>query len=907
MGAQASAAAAPSETVAKAVLEESLGKMSGEAVAQAASQGDVPEVKRLLSSTPSGSKSGPTRRVLLGALAILLPVGALVAWSGINSSNAVDTLVSNVDNSLWEADLAVRRRLYPDHALHDPAAPAPPSEISPWAEYVERAPSAAAATVIGIPQGPSQLLKRVTKFRERVERGALASTEDEADLSAAVKFWDGYWQEKYSPLLRWLHSPANESPLDFMTAEAAAEKGVSESWAARKAFRENTQAAVDKHFHFYEKLKDAVAGTPLADSLTHFTDRHTELALASLPGPLPAISKYFDPAFPSVSKSGGSAGAVAALKLAREGKVREVKPILAGSLAEPAGSMHSRAFLCGPLAEFCGTEVITDAKAKIIRDIWDRQGYAFFREEGMQVLNTVHSGGPVAIAPETGLIFLTSVDDGEASVFGGSHDYVSLDDVNAPSAEKMVAKAIRDSLAENSSASKVVIPVGTFFTQDLDRHWTNGHASLLVVDRTRNTAQYFDPHGRVTGPRATHAEAIDGRIRMVFQDPEVIEALQGQRLEVDSIRGSANIAKRFSNAYGPQALVGMIAGGHEGSCQLWSLWFAHVLAQFPGMSASEALAAGVDSILVNEDVDPGTRAAVAGAPGSQKLSVSQRVRVGDAMNRFLHKFGTQVMSLMPEGELQALRERVLGVGDVSRSDSLLSLYEEMVRIGAWRDAAPVKVSERARWMKSLLSAIDGDESADALKPFVRDLLPDGESADLAAEARGLQRSVKIVLNKARSDVKPSTFGRPEPSPSDLRSQAADALRLLARLPKTNDPSTFARLWRLRQGFLSPRYVSAASQEAFGSREPPSGKVLQFLQATEFLEDLHGQGVDVSGLGDDGEADPDRAGVGTGAGMAGTSKTGAQGLLQRVARKAADLLWDRGSDSYRGEVATGSFL
>ena len=142
---------------------------------------------------------------------------------------------------------------------------------------------------------------------------------------------------------------------------------------------------------------------------------------------------------------------------------------------------------------------------------------------------------------------------------------------------------------------------------------------------------------------------------VLFNSEEVKAANDGATTTVlASVNDTASIVYKFTAlTLGPQMWQNVRgSSSHEGSCVLWSLWFSHMVAQFATKSLSSALNAGVRSILENDDVDAGLVSKVFREHGTDRFYRGDFVRIGDAMTRFIHRFATQLMSMMPEQALQ---------------------------------------------------------------------------------------------------------------------------------------------------------------------------------------------------------------------------------------------------------------
>ena len=887
-----------SAEVAQHVLAAELGPSQAERIVAAGEAGAAARVRSLVDS------SAPSRRkVILGALAALLP---LAAWHGIgpSSGTSVSSLAPDVVAPTYEADQAVRHRMYPRWAVAQEPGPV---TVMPWAPYVETLAthSAASASTFGIPETPSRLVKRITRYRRDILQGRSPSPEETADLARAVRFWDQYWVEKEMPWMRWVRSPLNTSPVDPMSAEDAATHGVQEAKRAREAFLNSVRQGEEQHFAFFEQLKDAVSGTPLADALPHFSDRRTEVMLATLPGPLPTVARFMTPFLPPVTHTPGaavSAAATAANSIAREGHARPMKPFVSAPVGDTGLTGPRGGYLCGPLAEVCGTGPVSDTKAALVRKAWDTHVYDIMQRPAFKLLHEIHEDSPVYISPEAGLLMVLGHGEG-----GALQTSAVLDDDptgNVVSGEKYLASILSQAMAREEQPSKIVVSVGRFTRVHGSSRLTDGHALLLVLDLERAAVQLFDPHGQTSEGLRAGVESVHATLEKLFESAPVVEALQGQQLHVATVLQSEEIAKNFRDRAGPQRLHNALSTGHEGSCQLWALWFAHALAQFPDMAPVNALDAATESVLWHDDVDSESRASVKGAPGSLPPSPSQQVRVADALHRGIQTFGTQLLSLMPDTVLQgvsaAMGARLRMAAD-THAEALLKMYADRVHAGEWKDGAPADPEQRVRWlaaayrqlegvsMGSRLPAADLKREVQTARPLLRALFGFWGQTGLLQKIRAFRHDVGTLLGLTDAGVKPSSFNTQEEAPVDVAALADAAMRVLKRFPRTDDPSTLHRLLRLRMGFLTPRYVADASEEAFGTRKAPPGDVLRFLQATEFLEGLQDlQDYVQRGEPTELHADPTPS------------------LWRRMATRATDFIWDRGSDSYRNEVATGSF-
>jgi hypothetical protein len=814
-------------------LARALGRiLPGSAMAalqRAAANGDAGALRDAMEPAIAQAPAGSRRRKLLAGALALLTGGAALA--GLRLRTMVMTRAN-------ETQYQRQERLFPTSRIGQaaPYNPATAAAATPpdWETYVARlGPSAASATTVGVPEAPSDLLRRVQDFKaSRMDLDNLdLYFAREANLRAAVAFWNSYWAEKYAPLLRWVRSDANKSVLDTMTAAEAEAKGQGQLYRARKRVVHQTDRAIRRHFAFFDKLKQAVEGTSLQGSLAAYTDRATEWELAKLEKGIPSRTAYLHPDFPPVNdpseafperEPSFTAGADAdpflaaphatlAARHAKAGALREVVTMV-GADAAPLPSHWRQGILpCGPLAEFCHQEDATDSGSAAVRAAWDARLYqeGDFMQQGCAVLAALHGNGPVHIVQRNHLTFVG--DDFMVSDSQGS----SLD-FTPGSTVDFLAKELRAAVAAPAAGkppvTKVVFPM-----------LVPGHAEAMVVDLATHDVTVFDPHGRLLldarDPTGDMMKAFETHLRRLLEDPLVVEATGGTPLRVHDLSGrAAEIVSKFgllpdaSGMMGPQSLQGERGtSSHEGSCVLWSLWFAHLVAQYPTLSLDRALETGVRGILENADVDDRLLAKVFDASGwGPTLTGAEQVRIGDVMTRFIHKFATQLMSLMPEEELR------------------LRFARSLTRAKLW-----------------------------AVPP----LPPKGEASTFATG---------------------DTLGG---GPKDVRQRARDILRTLA--PPAGAAVTepnLHRLWRLRQGLRSPRYVDAAATEAFGpfhaGREE---QVLRFLDATRFLDKMHEQGADLGPT-------------------LSSSPGGLTGWLHRTWGAVAG----RSSDSYRGEVPTGTF-
>ena len=780
-------------------------------LSQAAQNGDRKTVHKVLDPPLEASPEGSwRRRLLLLAVSVLLGRLAATATGPVMYTRpAVETLYGK------------QERLFPTSHIGQ-AAPFDPTTAAPtdWATYVaELGPSAASATTVGVPEAPGDLLRRLEEFKA-TGRGRVD------DLRAAVRFWNSYWAEKYAPLLRWVRRDA--PALDHGSEADAAAQGRLELFRARKRVQQRTDRAIRKHFAFFDRLKRAVQGTPLQELLSAYSDRATEWELAKLETGIPARTAYLDPAFPPVNDpseflpSGGPYGAEVeafnpflaaphATLAARHAKAGVVGDVI-GTVAAGAGSVastvdrdaHLRVGIlpCGPAAEYCtGAGDMTDATAAAIRAVWDSKFYTAltFAGEATGALAAYHSarGSPVAIVADDALQY---VNGRFSALFSTPVDLVA----------KHLRRAPR-------GTTKVVFDMGVFGTD-------YGHAEVMVVDLVKHDVVVFDPHGQLmldtVDTTGRQTRRFEDALREVMDDPAVVAASGGAPLRVHNLSGRAlDIVSRFGqlHRWGPQGWQTRGVTSHEDSCQLWSLWFTHVVARYPAMGLGRALETGVRGILENADVDDHLLAKVFSRRGLQRLTKAEKVRVGDAMTRFIHRFATQLMSLMPHHTLNRLAQHaaiVMQGGETS---------------GFWQDMPPLS-----------------------------------EASTFATGDTG--------------------------APQDARQRVRDILATLA--PPAGAAVTepnLHRLWRLRQGLRSPRYVDAAATEAFGpfhaGREE---QVLRFLDATRFLDKMHAQGADL-----------------------GPTLSSSPGGLTGMLHRAWDAVAGRSpsstsGDSYRGEVATGTF-
>jgi hypothetical protein len=794
------------------------------ALTRAVHDGDQAGIEQALQPEIARVAEGSRRQQLLSWALVLLLGSAAYAIASIPPTR--------------ESQTRTQERLFPTAHIGQPAPfnplTAPPPD---WAAYVARlGPSAASATTVGVPETPTHLLRRLQEY-QATGRG------DERDLGAAVAFWNAYWADKYAPLLRWVRSAANRSVLDTMTEAEADKQGRGQLFRARRRVVQTTDRAIQRHFAFFDGLKRAVQGTPLQAALTAYSDRATEWELARVEKGVPGRAAYLDPAFPPVNDpsealpaaAGGSAGAGAdadadadagpaaadpflaaaphatlAARHAKAGALHEVGPMAAGSHAPAYPHLRESALLCGGLAEYCSDMGMTDAKAAAIRAIWDTQAYAsaVFGQNAAAVLQAIHMDSPVHIVAE-----MLPFDNGSFSALGGTP-------------AEMVARELRagrrghDGRAKD--ATKVVVSLG------VSAHGF-GHAEVLVVDLVNRDVRVFDPHGRLlldaVDPSGRAVAGFQAALQQLVQDPLVVAATGGEPLHVPDVKAAAlDMVSRFAQMArlnhvapppGPQGLQGQRGTSfHEGSCQLWSLWFTHLVAQYPTLTLDRVLATGVRSILENADVSDDLVAKVLEpAGGPALLTPAERVRVGDVMTRFIHRFTTQLMSFMPMHMLE------------------------------WHHSSAVAAFARV---------LAGS----------RPTVAPGEASTFATG-------------------RVATAGRPK----DNRQRVRDILATLA--PPAGAAVTepnLHRLWRLRQGLRSPRYVDAAATEAFGpfhaGREE---QVLRFLDATRFLDKMHEQGADLGPT-------------------LSSSPGGLTGWLHRTWGAVAG----RSSDSYRGEVPTGTF-
>jgi hypothetical protein len=791
------------------------------ALQRAAANGDAEALRDAMEPAIAQAPAGSRRRKLLAGALALLTGGAALA--GLRLRTMVMTRAN-------ETQYQRQERLFPTSRIgqaapYNPATAAAAATPPDWETYVARlGPSAASATTVGVPEAPSDLLRRVQDFKaSRMDLDNLdLYFAREANLRAAVAFWNSYWAEKYAPLLRWVRSDANKSVLDTMTAAEAEARGQGQLYRARKRVVHQTDRAIRRHFAFFDKLKQAVQGTSLQGSLSAYTDRATEWELAKLEKGIPSRTAYLHPDFPPVNdpsealperRPSDPAGAGAdpflasphatlAARHAKAGALNDVGTMVEAGAASLPTHWRQGILPCGPLAEFCSAGDLTDSKVAAIREIWDDRFYAsgLFGKYSRRVLRDIHGSVPVRICQQI-LDF-----DG--------HDLGMTVPWESP--VEMVAEELRDAVAAASfgetPVTKVVFPLSV-----------PGHAEAMVVDLATHDVTVFDPHGRLLldekDASGEMVRTFEAAIRGLLEDPLVVAATGGTPLRVHDLRGRAadivagfGILPRWDRLLGPQVLQNARGtSSHEGSCQLWSLWFTHLVAQYPTLSLDRALETGVRGILENADVDDSVLAKVFDASGwGSTLTEAEQVRVGDVMTRFIHKFATQLMSLMPEDNLR----------------------QDYARMLLWW-GSPAALREASTFAS-------GDASGGA--------------------------------------------------PKDVRQRARDILRTLA--PPAGAAVTepnLHRLWRLRQGLRSPRYVDAAAAEAFGpfhaGREE---QVLQFLDSTRFLDKMHAQGAD---LGPTLASAPD----------------GMMGVLHRAWDAVAGRSPSSASgDSYRGEVATGTF-
>ena len=695
------------------------------------------------------------------ALAVAVPLVAL----GTNIT--VPARAPDVDTAKYVSRRAELDRMYPPWTLVEETSPWIPRDArrdagiprGAWSDdFAVEWPSAATASSVGVPESPSSLLKRLTRLREREAAGpggpagpsSVQSEEELADLERAVQFWDQYWVEKMTPLLRWVRSPQHHSPLDSMSADTAAASGVSDAWAARRAYVRRLREGVAAHFAFFERLKDAVAGTPLQSLLAHFSDRGTEWALAGLPGPTPSAARYLDPALPS-ERPRQRGAAVASMAREHAGVTRaDSRPIAGGLTASHAAPV---AFLCGSGVDVCAPSPPTDSMVRDMRAVWENQGYAShaFARNALKVLGDVHAGEPA--------VFLSQ-----------EEFYIHFHSRKPPKLgmprtvfEKEMDKAWARATTAGVPLEKVVFHC--IRSDDVKPLFL--HAVALVVDLRRDEIRLFDPHGALLSYYDRQKASVDAALTSYFENPTLRPAFRGHSVAVRSTVASRDVAAFVQEASGPQMLQAMADTGHEGSCNLWTLWVMHMAAQLPTASLQRALKAGLVSIFHNADVDLSTRGRLLGRghtepprdPGS-RVSLQARHRAAVVLYKFIHSFAMQTMSLM--------------------------------------------------------------------KPY--------EVNSIAIDAGYLPHPTQGRVG--------STLYRPEEPLNNPRAQAEAALALLSRVPRTGDASTLHRLWRLRQGFLTPKYVADASEEAFGVRHAPPDRVLRFLRATEFLEEMVEAGEDL---------------------------------------------------------------
>lgn len=554
--------------------------------------------------------------------------------------------------------------------------------------------SAGMATDAGIPESPLQLLDRLARFRGKDLHGPEAQ-----DLAEAVVFWNQYWLEKYQFVLRHQYHRARQN---------LKQSGLKSMNQQHKQFLE-AEEAIRAHLVFYENLKEVIRGGPLEALLPAFSSPAQERQVAALQQhTLPARARYLDPHFPKVvTATSGDGRGMQSRHVARVTEVSEaagtpklsqssspglqlLAPIHGPSLQTLLGthvehpfahSSHNKALLCGEGRLYCTSDPLAgpvpgdDAKKGLIQAVWDYREYA---RSDFQKLALLHVLAPMHEGPHKPVVYVA---------FGNVYASKRM---GAPfkvqhTARRDMAAAIRSAIHKYGTPETVRKVVLT--TALIPGGGQSNHAGLVVLDVPSHRAQYLDPWGLLAGDLSPLANTF---FRAFFEHEDTVRAIGRYDFVVDP---SETVDLAFRHHWGPQVLQNsgsnLVLKGHDGTCVLWSLWLAHAIGAYtpaltsasyasgaeedPTLSTARLLNKAITAIMETEDLDPVTIAelqrhkllrntqvktheslyAHAGKVSNTTVTPGAIESAAIAFERFVYRFGSQLMSLIPTEDLQA--------------------------------------------------------------------------------------------------------------------------------------------------------------------------------------------------------------------------------------------------------------
>jgi len=119
------------------------------------------------------------------------------------------------------------------------------------------------------------------------------------------------------------------------------------------------------------------------------------------------------------------------------------------------------------------------------------------------------------------------------------------------------------------------------------------HNNFLIIDPVRSTVEHFEPHGVFGGSfdnsqrtRLKIEKAVKSLARLLFPSYEFIQPIE--------------ICPNFTgkNGYGFQAMLNKTfpSSPFNGSCTIWSLWYAHMRLSHPELSQPEVLQLAIKQV-----------------------------------------------------------------------------------------------------------------------------------------------------------------------------------------------------------------------------------------------------------------------------------------------------------------------